>query len=863
MPATMLILFPGLRLRSCKLALKRMSPVASSVSMTPQMGHAIWPTTAQLTADVQNWLELPAANHGWLLKTDEFGPVEVRRFESRENVLPFDLTVRHPEYVSIRCLDLNPGQSFFELVLERGETVSGFVVDPEGRPVAGASVLSGPVYHPELAIFSGPQRGLPQEGVNSSHCLDPETSTLPDGSFHLTGISAGEFSLRAVPPPWAPSLPQNLRRGFDGVQLFLEPGATVEGRVIDGRGRPIAGADVAVVDGNPPHPRTQSNQNGFFQLQGVEAGTELLSAVAPGFAAQGKRLCTVLIAGERRTGVELIALRSPVVTGRVVDESGLPIEGVSVGHERENRKGLPIVMPQDPVFTDNDGRFHLENIAVPNDPAFVSITLEHDRYEAPDRDLEAFAPFPLTAREFRDLGDLPLRRAKVFEGWVRNLRGEPIAAATIDLYLVRPNKPERILKRLTTDPAGRFAGTVLNLGPQRVVASAAGYGFSTSELFLPYEDEGNVELHLTLPDELTIDGTIVTQEGEPVSGVEIRARKGVIEMTARSADDGRFTLGGLCEGVYSLKGRVPGWLQLEDWVAVAGERDRVFTITPPGRIEARVIDQRTRAPIHEFTYMVGIGPLDERSGRHLTLDPEGVFTAESIRPTEHAVVSVVSPGYVPWREDVVVESGATTELLIKLVPASRVLGQLIDAHGFPINGASIRLERLADPGERKRGSMQQVLNDRFLPIRLKTNARGLFASDVVEAGTFSLTVRHRSTVVHEIPRLIVHPGVERDLGTISLAGGGSIRGTLTLETGEHPRWANVSLERPGTDWERIGKFSSRTQEYEVSGIPLGTYRLHISYPIASGTRRFDAGEIVVASNGNQFFDVTLPAVEEP
>ncbi|MCA8949092.1 MAG: DNRLRE domain-containing protein [Planctomycetes bacterium] len=57
----------------------------SATSATPQLGPATWSSTPALIADVQAWLDQPAANHGWLLKTVEAGPIQIRRFDSRES----------------------------------------------------------------------------------------------------------------------------------------------------------------------------------------------------------------------------------------------------------------------------------------------------------------------------------------------------------------------------------------------------------------------------------------------------------------------------------------------------------------------------------------------------------------------------------------------------------------------------------------------------------------------------------------------------------------------------------------------------------------------------------------------------------
>ena len=49
------------------------------------IGSYSWPSTAQLVADVQQWLDTPAANFGWIVIGDETANATAKRFESREN----------------------------------------------------------------------------------------------------------------------------------------------------------------------------------------------------------------------------------------------------------------------------------------------------------------------------------------------------------------------------------------------------------------------------------------------------------------------------------------------------------------------------------------------------------------------------------------------------------------------------------------------------------------------------------------------------------------------------------------------------------------------------------------------------------
>jgi hypothetical protein len=60
------------------------SPTASSVASVGDAGTYVWPSSTELVADVQDWLDAPASNHGFMLVGDETGPSTSKRFVSRE-----------------------------------------------------------------------------------------------------------------------------------------------------------------------------------------------------------------------------------------------------------------------------------------------------------------------------------------------------------------------------------------------------------------------------------------------------------------------------------------------------------------------------------------------------------------------------------------------------------------------------------------------------------------------------------------------------------------------------------------------------------------------------------------------------------
>lgn len=61
------------------------APDASAVQSIGGLGFHTWGSTPAMIADVQNWLDAPASNYGWILVGDESTNSTSRRFDSRQN----------------------------------------------------------------------------------------------------------------------------------------------------------------------------------------------------------------------------------------------------------------------------------------------------------------------------------------------------------------------------------------------------------------------------------------------------------------------------------------------------------------------------------------------------------------------------------------------------------------------------------------------------------------------------------------------------------------------------------------------------------------------------------------------------------
>lgn len=87
------------------------NPVASATTNVDNIGFYNW-SSAQLTADVQNMLDNPANNHGWILRGNEAALGSARRYDSREN----SIMANRP----VLMIDFTPGAGAVPTVSQWG-----------------------------------------------------------------------------------------------------------------------------------------------------------------------------------------------------------------------------------------------------------------------------------------------------------------------------------------------------------------------------------------------------------------------------------------------------------------------------------------------------------------------------------------------------------------------------------------------------------------------------------------------------------------------------------------------------------------------------------------------------------------------
>ena len=245
---------------------------------------------------------------------------------------------------------------------EAGGRVSGHVLDPDGRPVAGASVHAGP--------RGGGMVQLP----DGRWALEPGPAparTDAQGAFLLHGdVSAGTHEVTVVArgyPAW-----QGEVVVVDGtttsLDVRLEHPASIAGRVVDAGGRPVAGARVLAAKESPgghyfhrfPPSEARSDEDGRFTVTWLAPGERELNASVPDRPQLGKARGVVACEAGTTSACELVLDPGRRIAGRVVDAHGQPLAGWRVRGHVDPRRGTnrPVVST-----TDAEGAFELANLA--------------------------------------------------------------------------------------------------------------------------------------------------------------------------------------------------------------------------------------------------------------------------------------------------------------------------------------------------------------------------------------------------------------------------------------------------------------------------------------------------------------------
>jgi len=397
--------------------------------------------------------------------------------------------------------------------LEKGAEIRGRVVDPEGQPVAGATVATmGRTY--------------------------AETRSDAGGSFVLDGLAPGAYEL-AADGAGLHGEATGTAGADEELTIHMRRPRKILGLVLGPEGAPVTGARIQAW-GATRVPPVQSGADGRFTLTNIFPDQWTVSAVKKGLVPASKE---VTVPEDRDASVELHLKRGGTVEGEIRGLSASELERCQVnagtaaaapgadGHFVLHGVPVGTVTVMAIVRPGNRSRGAVANITDPETPAHVTID---------------FAGGVTLSGTITRAG-LPVQGLLVRVTGM----GKPGGGGT------------------ATDADGAFSFTGLEPGEYQLqIRSGAGEPLGGRHLTLSQDTE--IELEVPAGG---IEGTVTGSEtGEPVSGAALVARRvGLpeIEKRASSGTGGDYRFQELPDGTYSLTVTAEGFRAASATVSVA------------------------------------------------------------------------------------------------------------------------------------------------------------------------------------------------------------------------------------------------------------------------------------------------------
>ena len=444
-------------------------------------------------------------------------------------------------------LRLAPGErkSGVVLTIPSGMLVTGHVIDKNGKPLSGVSVVAaeaggGPFNNAIRMAVMGGRRDRGDETIKSGN----------DGSFQMR-VKEGTYDLAFKLDGYAAKSLRAVRvtSAMKPVEITLEPGVEIAGRVTRG-GAGVEGVRINLISENV-QTGAETGPDGSFRIADLSPGTMMLNAMKEDEFIQQVRQVT---APDADVNIEIPP--GGRISGRVVDKSTKqPVASFQAGISTPRGGGGMVIMlpPALRNFTTEDGTFVLENVpagqtqVVVNAPGYTSSRIPNVNVEE--------------GREIRDL-EVEMDRGVRLYGRVTGPDGAPVAGAGVRMDTMNRRVMTAGPMQATstvTDANGDYSIEALEAGEKTFVFSRSGYLTEQKSATLSGTE---TRLDVQMSNGIRVGGTVMTDSGAPVGEARVFASAaaggGFGGSSTVTDSNGNFTFEGLAPGRYRFTANKQG-----------------------------------------------------------------------------------------------------------------------------------------------------------------------------------------------------------------------------------------------------------------------------------------------------------------
>jgi len=429
-------------------------------------------------------------------RSGDFGRFEIEFVQEREEA--YLITIARgfvPMRRHLGFKEIGSVENIGNLRLMRGLPLFGRVRSPRGDPVAGAEV----------------EVGL---GMRSAQTVALKTVTDEFGKFEFREAPNGQISITAVAEGYGARRIQHSHGSTHPVLIQLRPAHTLRLRLHDGRGFPVAGAEVELTCSDPGSPKRKRKSDAEGRLLFADLGAPIWNARATKTNHRPSARMRLTADG---TEHELEVPLWPGIVGQIIVPKGRRLP------EDSQVFVLPSQSPSDRLLNggghpiDTDGRFRVGGLR----PGSYAV---HVR-------AQGYVPYASRTVSINLHGDTNIGRIRLSVGGKLQLvtvcADRPLAGVTCELRTKEPSTAEiwrPVLRRIhafpKTDQHGRAAFEGLE-ETVWLILRKEGY-VPLIEGPLQTEKPPSETLRVAMEQGGRISGTVKTSEGSRRAGIRIR-----------------------------------------------------------------------------------------------------------------------------------------------------------------------------------------------------------------------------------------------------------------------------------------------------------------------------------------------------
>ena len=528
---------------------------------------------------------------GTNLVTDETGGCSIAMPRASSGNFSYRITITKDGYVAKYITWAKSRQDKFEDIpseyaakMEKAATIGGVLKSDDGQPLAGARIL-----------FSG---------QDASSATDRETTTMARNYHVETTDENGHWQFTQAPQHFEDMTVSVRHQDFTATifgcegsvvggdevvrlpaadflagkaVMVMSHGIVLSGIVVDNTGKPVSGA--TITRNHEWRNRAavlQSDEQGRFKISNLLAGDLMLTVQAKGLEAQ----TLTLTAAKAMPEVKVEMNPGKILKGRVLDNAGKPVTGVSVQMDREGLKPLEFDWNS---YTDSDGHFLWDG--APSDPHPYLFTADGFNLRSePSLEADGVEKIITLHKSSTNM---------VVDGRVTDAAThEPVGKFTVLLRVSRPSGLTNLAQVVTsvaqevTNAAGDYSVEV-DQTATAFTLEFRGPGYLPTRTETKSPGDGDQRVDIQLEKGSTLAGIILLPDGSPVlgadvalctetQGAEIGARhiKGIYQTNiTTTGTDGSFVFPNLPGGHTIYAANEQGFAELD-----------IADIAPPFRI---------------------------------------------------------------------------------------------------------------------------------------------------------------------------------------------------------------------------------------------------------------------------------------